>query len=105
MKPQRMILPGKRRSNNVVYLTFDEHGKPFYNSGIVEMVDFLWEYEKYSELKRWKDNVKRNRIVLYISKSQRPWMHKKIKSCDTWFSLKDALIKGVVEVEEKINKV
>ncbi|RIB26691.1 hypothetical protein C2G38_2162749 [Gigaspora rosea] len=60
-------------NNNVICLTFDEHGKLFYNGGIVEIVDFLWDFERYAELKRRNDN--------------------------------EALIKGVVEVEEKINKV
>ncbi|RIB25026.1 hypothetical protein C2G38_2166993 [Gigaspora rosea] len=65
MKQQRLLLPGKRQSSGVMRPTFDDLEKPFYDRGIVEMVDFLWEYEKYSELKRWNDNVKHNRIVLW----------------------------------------
>ncbi|CAG8625550.1 7266_t:CDS:2, partial [Racocetra fulgida] len=53
--------------------TFDNLEKPFYDHGVVELVDFLWDYEKHCELKRWNDNK--------------------------------AMIKGIVEVEEKINKV
>ncbi|CAG8620012.1 17441_t:CDS:2, partial [Racocetra fulgida] len=67
--------------SGVMRPTFDDLEKPFYDRGVVELVDFLWDYEKHCELKRI------------------------IKTCDTWYSLKKAMIKGIVEVEEKINKV
>ncbi|RIB29650.1 hypothetical protein C2G38_2154693 [Gigaspora rosea] len=105
MKQQRLLLGKWQSSSGVMRPTFDDLEKPFYNRGIVEIVDFLWDFERNCELKKWNNNVKRNRVVLYVSKSQRPWMRKMIKMCDTWYSLKKAMIKGVVEVEEKINKV
>ncbi|CAG8729755.1 6477_t:CDS:2, partial [Gigaspora margarita] len=64
MKQQRTILPGRRRSNNGICSTSDDYEKPFYTGSIVEIVDFLWDFE----------------------------------------SLKKAMVKEVVEIEEKINK-
>ncbi|CAG8795472.1 9388_t:CDS:2, partial [Racocetra persica] len=73
----------KWQNDGITCLKSDDLVKPFYDRGIVELVDFLWDFERYGELKRWNDNVKRNRVVF----------------------LKKAMIKEVVEIEEKINKV
>ncbi|CAG8837262.1 2241_t:CDS:2, partial [Racocetra persica] len=80
MKQQKTILSRKRQNDGVMCLKSDDLVKPFYDRGIVELVNFLWDFE-------------------------RPWMRKMTKAYNTWYSLKKAMIKEVVEIEEKINKV
>ncbi|CAG8812721.1 3698_t:CDS:1, partial [Racocetra fulgida] len=41
--------------SGVMRPTFDDLKKPFYEHGVVELVDFLWNFEKYGESKKWND--------------------------------------------------
>ncbi|CAG8807392.1 17652_t:CDS:2, partial [Racocetra fulgida] len=71
MKRQRTLLPEKRRSSGVMRPTFDDLEKPFYERGVVELVDFLWDFEKYGESKKWNDKVKR--VVEVEEKVNKVW--------------------------------
>ncbi|CAG8657478.1 15148_t:CDS:2, partial [Racocetra fulgida] len=65
---------------------------PYYEGGdAIVIVNFLWEYEAYTKIRGWDNDMKSACVVLYVAKSEMAWVKQVCRSTKTWIELRQRL--------------